>query len=309
MAFMPECLWISWRIIQIMTWIQLKLEAGDLDPEALSDRFTALGALSVTFEDAADEPVLEPAPGEVRLWSRTRVVALFDAGADVDAVRRDLGGRFGEALLERLQSEPLEDRDWTRAWLDHFRPMRFGERLWVCPSTESPPEPAAVNLLLDPGLAFGSGTHPTTALCLEWLDAHPPQGLEVIDYGCGSGILALAALKLGARHVTGVDLDPQALLASRDNAEANCVAAGLDLTLPGDDDGRPADLLLANILANPLVELAPALAGRVHAGGGIVLSGILREQAAEVSARYAAWFDMEPAVFMEDWTRLSGIRR
>lgn len=292
-----------------MPWIQLKLEAGDQNPDTLAELFSELGALSVTFEDAADEPVLEPPPGEIRLWSHTRVVALFDATIDVAAIRAQLTLRTTPAVGERMLAEPLEDRDWTRAWLDHFQPMRFGERLWVCPTTEAPPDPEAVNLMLDPGLAFGSGTHPTTALCLEWLDANPPTNLDVLDFGCGSGILAIAALKLGARHAIGVDLDPQALIASRDNAAANGVEANLELYLPADFQSRAVDLVLANILANPLMDLAEQLAAAVKPGGAIVLSGILREQAPDVAAVYSQWFTMAAPEFKEDWTRLNGVRR
>ncbi|WP_411293538.1 50S ribosomal protein L11 methyltransferase [Thiohalobacter sp.] len=286
-----------------MPWLQLSLEAGAQDPEHLSDLFTGLGALSVTLVDAADEPVLEPGPGETPLWSRTRVVALFDAGIDPDAVRAGLARHIGEAA-QRMTAEPLEDRDWTRAWLDDFAPMRFGERLWVIPGDMAPPEPDAVNLLLDPGLAFGTGTHPTTALCLSWLDAHPPAGRDVIDYGCGSGILAIAALKLGARRVRGVDIDPQALTASRDNARRNGVDAALSLFLPDELPAGPADLLLANILANPLIELAPTLVSLVRPGGRLVLSGILAAQADAVAAVYRPHGELEPVVEQDGWVRL-----
>lgn len=194
--------------------------------------------------------------------------------------------------------------------MDDFRPMRFGQRLWICPSWDEPPAGDAISILLDPGLAFGTGTHPTTALCLEWLDAHPPAGLEVIDYGSGSGILAVAALKLGAARVTAVDIDPQALTATRDNAARNGVDdARLHVDYPEALGETTADLVLANILAGPLVELAPAMAGRVRPGGAIVLSGILREQADTVRQAYTAWFDMDPPAFREDWTRLTGRRR
>jgi ribosomal protein L11 methyltransferase len=292
-----------------MAWTQITLEAGALDPERLSDLFSELGALSVTFEDAADEPVLEPKPGEVRMWSHTRVVALFDDSLNVDQLKAQLALRTDADTVERLEVTAIADRDWTRAWMDDFRPMRFGERLWVCPSNQAPPEPDAINLLLDPGLAFGTGTHPTTALCLEWLDAHPPEGLAVIDYGCGSGILAIAALKLGAQRVLGVDLDPQALIASRDNAEANGVAANLEVFMPDDFSGEAADVLLANILANPLIELAPRMKELVKPGGQVVLSGILREQADAVTEAYAPWFELNPPAVLEDWVRLDGIRR
>lgn len=291
-----------------MPWTQLSLEAGDLDPEQLSDLLLEAGAVSVTFQDAADEPVLEPAPGATPLWSRTRVVALFEAGLSTEDLIDGLRGSLGE-LADRIQVASLEDRDWVRAWRDGFRPMRFGERVWICPSHQPPPDPDAVNILLDPGLAFGTGTHPTTALCLEWLDRHPPAGLEVIDYGCGSGVLAIAALKLGARHVWGVDNDPQALIATRDNAGRNGVGDGLETCLPDDLPPVQADLMLANILANPLVELARTLAGQVRPGGVIVLSGILAEQADMIRAAYAGTFEGLVVDTQDGWVRISGRRR
>jgi len=291
-----------------VNWIRLFLEAGDLDPEVLADALSEAGALSVTFEDAADQPILEPPPGAMPLWSRTCVVGLFDDTADMAAVRGMLAGALGDEAAGRIREEALPDRDWTRAWMDDFGPMRFGERLWVCPSNVEPPEPEAINLFLDPGLAFGTGTHPTTALCLEWLDAHPPVGLSVIDYGCGSGILAIAALKLGAAEVLGVDNDPQALTATRDNAARNGLEGRVKVTLPDEFEVPPADLVLANILANPLIELAPRLAALVRPGGRIVLSGILADQAQAVADAYGPWFDISPPVQREDWVRLEGVR-
>lgn len=291
-----------------MSWTQLSLEAGDLDPEQLSDRLMEAGAVSVTFQDAADEPVLEPAPGATPLWSRTRVVALFEAGQSAEVLIAALRESLGPAA-DRIEVATLDDRDWVRAWMDGFQPMRFGERLWICPSHHPPPEPEAVNIFLDPGLAFGSGTHPTTALCLEWLDRHPPADLQLIDYGCGSGILAIAALKLGARQVWAVDNDPQALIATRDNAERNGVGGGIETGLPEALPAMQADLMLANILANPLIELVPLLAAHVRPGGGIVLSGILEEQAEAVRAAYADAFENLVLDEQDGWVRLSGTRR
>ncbi len=287
-------------------WTQLTLPAGDADPQALADVFDALGALSVTLQDAADQPLFEPPPGATPLWSQVRVTALFEAGADLTRIRARLAERFGAACAERLQAEPLDDRDWVRAWMDGYAPMRFGARLWIVPTGFAAPDPDGVNLLLDPGLAFGTGTHPTTALCLEWLDAHPPLDRCVIDYGCGSGILGIAALKLGAREVWAVDNDPQALTATRDNAARNGVADRVRTVLPGDIPALQADLLLANILANPLIELAPRFAALVRPGGGVVLSGILADQAADVAAAYRAAFALQPPAQREDWVRLDG---
>jgi len=289
-----------------MPFLQLTLELGKIDPELVEAALFAIGALSVTLEDAADDPILEPAPGALPLWPTVNVKALFDGTTPQQQVI--------DALTEQLDSpvpvhrfELLADRHWEREWLKDFHAMQFGERLWICPDGQRPDDADAIIVDLDPGLAFGTGTHPTTAMCLQWLDQHAPQGHSVIDYGCGSGILAIAALKLGAAHVHGVDIDPQALLASRDNAERNHVSAALTLSL-NDHDLQPADLVIANILAGPLESLAPRLAELTKANGHIVLSGVLTEQAHAVQNRYATWFDMQPITTQGDWARLCGIR-
>ena len=292
-----------------MAWQQLILEAGDLDPEALSAFFEAQGALSVTLVDAADQPLFEPDPGTTPLWSATRVTALFDADVDLAPVKQALAERFGDALPERVVEQSLQDQDWERAWLDRFQPMRFGEHLWICPAGQRPPaDDGQVLIDLDPGLAFGTGTHPTTALCLAWLDRHPPSGQQVLDFGCGSGILAIAALKLGAAQVRGVDIDQQALSASRENAARNLIADKLTTALPDELPEQTYDLLLANILANPLIELAPRLACLVKPGGQLVLSGILSEQAAEVQRAYEPWFHFSTPAEQEGWIRLHAER-
>ena len=292
-----------------MTWVKLSVEVGDIQPRFVTEWFETRGALSVTLQDAADQPLFEPPPGATPLWSQVNVTALFEAGVDVAGIKSGFAQRFGAACAASLQVESLDDRDWVRAWMDGYAPMRFGERLWIVPTGFNAPDPTAVNLLLDPGLAFGTGTHPTTALCLEWLDAHPPADQLVIDYGCGSGILGIAALKLGARTVWAVDNDPQALVATLDNAQRNGVAAGVRAVLPGELPELQADLLLANILANPLIELAPRFAASVNAGAGLVLSGILMEQAADVAAAYRPLFEMEAPAQRDDWVRLAGVRR
>ncbi len=292
-----------------MPWQQLSLEAGDLDPEALSAFFEQQGALSVTFMDAAEQPLFEPDPGTTPLWSATRVTALFDADANFSALKRHFADEYGAQALARLHEEMLADQDWERLWLQRFHPMRFGERLWICPDGQRPPDVSdAILIDLDPGLAFGTGTHATTALCLEWLDRHPPVQQSVLDYGCGSGILAIAALKLGAAQVRGVDIDHQALQASRDNALRNQVDAGLQTGFPAELPDQLFDLLLANILANPLIELAPELAKRVRPGGRLVLSGILPEQAEAVRAAYAPWFTLSGPAERDGWVRLQGRR-
>lgn len=291
-----------------MPWQELTLRLAREQLEAAESLLLAADAVSVTYRDAEDQPVLEPAPGETPLWDQVLVTGLFEADADLATLTALIRAQL--PALEALDTRQVEDQDWERAWMDDFRPMRFGQRLWICPSWDEPPAGDAISILLDPGLAFGTGTHPTTALCLEWLDAHPPAGLEVIDYGSGSGILAVAALKLGAARVTAVDIDPQALTATRDNAARNGVDdARLHVDYPEALGETTADLVLANILAGPLVELAPAMAGRVRPGRAIVLSGILREQADTVRQAYTAWFDMDPPAFREEWTRLTGRRR
>jgi ribosomal protein L11 methyltransferase len=290
-------------------WLQLTLVADRHSPEQLEDALLAAGALAVTLSCGDGPPVLEPAPGENPVWERTRVTGLFEAQTDIAAVRFRLERQLGPEVLDEARLDDLAERDWTRAWLDDFHPMRFGRRLWVCPGDAAPPDPEAVNLLLDPGLAFGTGTHPTTALCLEWLDGAELAGRRVIDYGCGSGILAIAAALLGAERVRATDIDPQALIACDSNAARNRVAERIDLGPPEALGEEPADLLLANILAGPLIALAPRFAGLLRPGGSLVLSGILAEQGDEVRAAYAPWFDFEPPVRREEWLRLSAVRK
>ncbi|MAL95302.1 MAG: 50S ribosomal protein L11 methyltransferase [Haliea sp.] len=292
-----------------MTWLQLRL---DTDPEhatTLEDALLEAGAVAVTLEDNADEPVLEPGVGETPLWRQTRLTGLFPADTDMQAVL----GMLPEALLADCNQrvEILEDKDWEREWIRHYQPMRFGRRLWVCPSWLEPPEPEAVNLLLDPGLAFGTGTHPTTALCLTELDSLDLAGADIVDYGCGSGILAVAALKLGARQALGVDNDPQALDASRDNAARNGVASDdFTVVLPGDGAigawrGR-ADVVVANILAGPLAALSEELLGLLKPGGTLLLSGLLDTQAEALIAHYQPTLQLVVAGEKEGWVCLRG---
>lgn len=291
-----------------MPWLQLTFYSTKDDAEALADLLSEAGAAAVTMQDAADQPLYEPPPGATPLWQLTNVVGLFDAGFSTDAIISQLKAQWPSELPE-YRSEELEDQDWERAWMDDFKPMRFGKRLWIVPSWHEAPQQDGVNIHLDPGLAFGTGTHPTTRLCLEWLDAHDVSGKPVIDYGCGSGILAIAAALLGASSVLAVDNDPQALVATLDNANRNHVSERISAWLPREAPETPAPVLLANILAGPLLTLAPRLAARVSCGGEIVLSGILPEQAAEVSAHYSTWFTMRPPVEHEGWIRLEGTKR
>lgn len=291
-----------------MPWLQLSFEVDKQQAETISALLDAAGALSVTLLDAADEPLLEPAPGEQPLWQATRVTALFPADFNHTPVLHALQSALNNPGLG-YRLEPLEDRDWSNTWRDSFHSMRFGGHLWVCPVGAALPDPDAVVISMDPGLAFGTGTHTTTAMCLEWLDAHPPRGKQVIDYGCGSGILAIAAHKLGAAAVQAVDIDPQALTAARTNATRNGINRDFDVLLPEALPAGPVDLVLANILANPLVELADELAGRVRVGGRIVLTGILDEQAGAVMHAYQPGFVFSAPLRRDGWVRLDGMRR
>jgi ribosomal protein L11 methyltransferase len=295
-----------------MPFLQLTLTIGSADPEPFEDALLGAGASSITLEDAGDDPVLEPAPGTTPLWPSVRLKALFDASTRHEDVLDALPER---TPAQQATFDTIEDRPWEREWLKDFRPMRFGRRLWICPGGQRPADtdlersttPCLIEL--DPGLAFGTGTHPTTALCLEWLDGAALAGRNVIDYGCGSGVLAVAALKLGAARVLAIDIDPQALLATRDNARRNAVEPALEVRLDTEATKAPADILLANILAEPLLSLASHFARLVVPGGKLVLSGILGSQAGSVAQRYAPWFDIAPAIVRDDWVRLDGTRR
>ncbi|WP_144392299.1 50S ribosomal protein L11 methyltransferase [Pleionea sediminis] len=293
-----------------MPWLQLKFSTEQQDVDNISDYLMELGALSMTYEDAQDNPILEPLPGETPLWDNLIVSALFDANcntADVlDIIQQS---NFAESIKNPL-FEQLEDKDWERAWMDNFHPIQFGHSLWIVPSWHEPPNPKATNILLDPGLAFGTGTHPTTALCLEWMDGASFENCSVLDYGCGSGILAVAAAKLGAKSVTAIDIDPQAIKATTDNMARNHLPdSSIERGLPEIAKNQSFDIVIANILAGPLKELAPSIAEKVNPKGKLVLSGLLKEQADEISQCYSKWFNMKPAVDKEDWIRLEGTKR
>ena len=292
-----------------MSWIQLRLDTYPDQVEQLEERMLASGAVAVTMEDNANQPVLEPAVGETPLWGQTRLTGLYPADTDMHAVL----AHFPEPLLAQCNQriEILEDKDWEREWMQHYQPMQFGKRLWVCPSWLEPPEPDAVNLLRDPGLAFGTGTHPTTALCLAELDSMRLEEQVVVDYGCGSGILAVAALKLGAIEALGVDNDPQALAASRDNAGRNGVDPELfPVALPGQYDTdhwlQRADTVIANILAGPLMELSGTLLHCLKPGGTLMLSGLLATQAPGMIEHYASKLPLRVAGEHEGWVCLRG---
>ncbi|MDR6678660.1 50S ribosomal protein L11 methyltransferase [Pseudomonas oryzihabitans] len=290
-----------------MSWLQVRLALTPAQAETYEDLMLELGAVSVTFMDAEDQPIFEPDLGTTPLWSQTHLLALFEGDTDATALEQRV-----QLLANGLtyEVERLEDQEWERSWMDNFQPMRFGQRLWIVPSWHKAPEPDAVNLLLDPGLAFGTGTHPTTSLCLQWLDGEPVEGRQVLDFGCGSGILAIAALLLGAERAVGTDIDVQALEASRENANRNGIdPARFPLYLPADLPAEPADVVVANILAGPLVGLAEQITRLTRIGGRLALSGILAEQAEDVRAAYAGCFDLEPTATLDGWVRISGTRR
>ena len=291
-----------------MPWLQVRLAIQPDQAEHWEDTLLELGAVSVTFMDGEDQPIYEPDLGTTPLWSHTHLLALFESDVDAQALRQHLQLLGGDDTPE-MHLEQIEDQDWERSWMDNFHPMRFGQRLWIVPSWHAAPEPDAVNLLLDPGLAFGTGTHPTTALCLEWLDGQHLDNCSVLDFGCGSGILAIAAKLLGAQQLTCTDIDVQALEATHDNASRNGIAAAdIPVYLPEDMPQQEFDVVLANILAGPLVALAPQLIGHTRSGGRIALSGILAEQAQEVRDAYSAAFTLDPTAEKDGWVCISGVR-
>lgn len=287
-----------------MGWLQIRFSATPLIQESLEDALLSAGALSITYEDAADQPILEPGLNETPLWNALIITALFEATINIQETLTHTERCFQQALPEH-KVEIVEDKDWVREWMSHYHPMQMGKRLWICPSWCEVPDPQAVNLLLDPGLAFGTGTHPTTAMCLRELDKINVEGLTVIDYGCGSGILGIAALLLGAQSAIGIDIDPQALVASRANTERNHIHADrFPVFLPNQALNTRADIVLANILAGPLVELAPAISALTKSGGILVLSGILIEQKDLIIQAYPE-FDLHLSTEKE-WACLHG---
>jgi ribosomal protein L11 methyltransferase len=291
-----------------MTWLQVKIDAAPDRAGVVEEALTEAGALSVTLEDAGDMPLLEPAPGEMPLWHATRVVALFSDTTDRDSITDSLAAAAdGDQLTPVF--ETLPDREWSRVWMDDWQPLRFGRRLWVAPLEAELDEPGAVILRLDPGLAFGTGTHATTALCLEWLDGLALSDATVLDYGCGSGILAIAALKLGAARAHGVDIDPQALEATTSNAVTNGVGERITTAEPDGPMDGPFDVVVANILAGPLMQSAQAIASEQEAGGRIALAGVLAEQAEDVIAAYERWYHLEVGGERDEWVRIEGTRR
>jgi len=297
-----------------MPWLTLVVDTDAEHAEALSEALLELGALSVDLLDAdadtPDEQAIFGEPGEPPpgVWQHNRVSALFDDDRDVTAILREAAGSVGLEQLPEYRIETLADNDWVRLTQSQFDPIRISQRLWIVPTWHVPSDPAAINIVLDPGLAFGTGSHPTTRLCLRWLDSHLHGGESVLDYGCGSGILAIAALKLGAARAVGIDVDSQAVVASCDNAIANKVGS-VQFYQPDSAPQDTYDLVVANILTNPLRVLAPLLANATRPGGQIVLSGILEEQAQDMMNTYQQWFDLDVPVFEDGWACLSGRKR
>lgn len=293
-----------------MAWHQISVITDEITAPQLADYFSELGAVSVTYTDAEDEPVYEPAIDQTKIWSNTQVTALFEMNADPDVVQTLVFNQFIGSPLETWIYELLQDQVWERAWMEHFKPMKFADKLWVCPTGQEQSDADTVCMTLDPGLAFGTGTHPTTALCLEWLASHDLRDKVVIDFGCGSGILAIAALLLGARHAHAIDIDPQALTATQYNAEKNQVQDRISYYLPEQFVPFKADVVVANILAKPLIELSPVISDLVANQGNLILSGILNEQADSVADAYRQLgFVMADAVQQDDWCRLDGVNQ
>ena len=291
-----------------MPYLSLSVDLEGRDPQGAEDACFEAGALSVTLTDAVDDAILEPAPGELRLWPRTVLQAIFDVEAEGSTAVLQLAQSL-DLPADRIRVARIEDKVWEREWLKDFHAMRFGRRLWIVPRHEPPPDDAdAVVVRLDPGLAFGTGTHPSTALCLTWLDAHLAAGQTVIDYGCGSGVLALAAARLGAARIHCYDLDPQAAIATRDNAAENAVSSVIELHETPDALPADADVLLANIISGTLCDLAPRFRQMLRPGARLVLAGILDEQAASVIAAYAPWIRLAPFGQRDGWTGLAGLR-
>lgn len=291
-----------------MAWLQLRIHTTQHHADSISDYLTALGAQAVTFMDAKDTPIYEPNIGEITYWQDTTVIGLFSADHKMDKVIATLKQHPLLATDFTYQLDPLEDKDWERAWMEDFHPMQFGTKLWICPSWCDIPDPSAVNILLDPGLAFGTGTHPTTALCLTWLDSLDLTNKTLVDFGCGSGILAIAAVKLGAKRVIGIDIDPQAIQASQENAHRNQISSQVEFYLSGQQPLIEADVVIANILSGPLIELCTVITGYAKPGADIALSGILIQQQTAIINCYQKYCRLNPVTTQDEWLRIDGTK-
>ncbi len=292
-----------------MPWLQLKIDSDETNAEYFSDKLMDHGAVAVTLQDAADNAIFEPAIGTTPLWSSTRIIGLFDTNVDVDKIINSLqsNASIEKNITAYFKIEQLEDKDWIRAWMDDFNPIQFADNLWLCPSWKKPPDSSATNIMLDPGLAFGTGTHPTTAMCMKWLGTHSIP-LSVIDYGCGSGILTITVAKLGASSVSAVDNDPQALIATNQNAKNNQVTSIIRTFYPEQVPSSKADLLIANILAQPLMELAPIFNNLLCQNGQLVMSGILENQTKMLIEAYSPYLDLKIENHEQEWVCLTGIK-
>lgn len=295
-----------------MDWRQFVMHLEKLNPDRVEEVFLRHGVHSITYADAGDKPVLEPAPGETPMWHDMRISGLFSPEADLSLLQDDLRKSLDIESLPTNKIVDLVDRAWEREWLKDFGPMRFGSRLWILPGETSVDDKDAVIVRLDPGLAFGTGTHATTALCLEWLDAQELQGSSMLDYGCGSGVLGIAALKLGCANAVAMDIDPQAVTATLDNARRNDVDQRLTVTDEADAVEGQFDVVVANILAGPIIEFAETITAHVESGCLLALSGILSEQVDEVLAAYSPWIEFDGPALREQggqtWARLTGRR-
>jgi len=289
-----------------MPWLQLRIQTTPNEAQAIEKAMLSVGASAVTLEDNEDQPIFEPELGETPLWNHTRVTGLFDADIDTAKTLQRVN-QFYRKPIESSHWHVLEDKDWEREWEKNYHPIQCGDNMWICPSWIAPPNPHAVNLMLDPGLAFGTGTHPTTFMCLEWLAKQKTNGLDVIDYGCGSGILGIAALLLGANSAQGIDIDPQALIATKNNAVGNQLSEdSFPVALPQATPNKQYDMMLANILAGPLVELAPTLLSLMKPKASICLSGILATQKEALIDAYKHEIHFTDIKQQDEWVCLAG---
>jgi len=295
-----------------MPWLQIRIPTLPEHSETIEDALLLAGCQAVTLLDTADQPVFEPIRGTTPLWEHTTIQGLFDQDIDAEALLTSIQKVITDNSIQTgaLSTEILEDKDWEREWMDKFSPIPCGDRLWIVPSWQTPPNPDGVNLRLDPGLAFGTGTHPTTFLCLEWLNNHIRNGQSILDYGCGSGILGLAALLLGADNMDGIDIDPQALIATKNNAQTNNIGDNqYFVTTEPKELSNQYDVVIANILAGPLIDMSANICAYLKQGQPLVLSGILEHQAQSVIDAYENFITFDPIAEKEGWVRLSGKKK